>query len=111
MRLRKHDVKCLQDARELIDKNYSRSLFIPDIAYEIGMSSTKLKDSFRELFGISLHAYIVKVRMGHARRQLEETDKPLQAIAIETGYKSSSSFIVAFRGHFGLTPGQFRRSM
>ena len=101
-------MKCLEAAREMINKYYYRQLSITDIAHEVGLSNTKLKDGFREVFGVPLYSYVIRVRMEHAKRLLEETENSVFAIAVATGYKTSSSFILAFRTTFGITPGQYR---
>jgi AraC-like DNA-binding protein len=111
MRLRQHDLNCLEAARQMINKYYYRQLSITDIARKVGLSNTKLKDGFREVFGIPLYSYVIRVRMEHAKNLLEETDNSVFAVAIAAGYKTSSSFILAFRTMFGVTPGQYRMGL
>lgn len=109
MNLKKYDIACLHAARALIDKHHHRHMVIPDIAREVGLSNTKLKDGFKKLFGVGLYTYLLQGRMGRAKKMLEETDHSIKTVAIATGYKSSSSFITAFRKEFGLTPAKYRR--
>jgi AraC-like DNA-binding protein len=111
MRLRQHDLTCLEAARQMINKNYFRKLSIKDIAREVGLSNTKLKDGFRQVFGVPIYTYMIKVRMEHAKALLGETENSILSIAIATGYKTSSSFILAFRRLFSITPAQYRKSL
>jgi AraC-like DNA-binding protein len=79
------------------------------LAKEVGMNDYKLKIAFRQLFGMGLFEYHLGLRMNEARRLLEETNKPVKAIAKLTGYSRITSFITTFRKFFGYTPSSVRK--
>jgi transcriptional regulator GlxA family with amidase domain len=49
------------------------------------------------------------VRLQAARALLEAGDLPVQAIAIQVGYRDVSSFSRLFRQTVGIGPGSYRR--
>ena len=42
-------------------------------------------------------------------RRLLAEERPIAAVAHETGYGSAPAFIAGFKRHFGVTPHQYRR--
>ncbi|MVO85354.1 helix-turn-helix domain-containing protein [Streptomyces sp. p1417] len=47
--------------------------------------------------------------MTTAARLLRESDGPLTAVAVRTGYGSAHAFAKAFRREYGKAPGGYRR--
>jgi AraC-like DNA-binding protein len=87
--------------------------FTPDyerIARECGLGLRTLRRRFRELGGTSLHRFVVQQRLTHARGLLSDTETPIKAVAQELGYDDVFFFTKQFKKHWGVTPGQFRRS-
>jgi AraC-like DNA-binding protein len=109
MRLTKYDVKSLYAVKALIDKNYQQHIIIPDLATEAAMSTTRLKVGFKQVFAVTIHEYLLQVRMEKAKTLLEGTHLLIKRIAIQIGYKNSTSFINAFKKMFSLTPEEYRR--
>ena len=109
MRLSKNDLKSIYSVKELIDKNYKSHIIIPDLATEAALSTTRLKEGFKQVFAVTIYEYLIQVRMGKAKILLEETALFIKRIAFMVGYKNSTSFINAFKKMFGITPGEFRR--
>lgn len=55
------------------------------------------------------HAFINKYRIEEAKKMLIETDLKIIAIAYDCGFKSISTFNVAFKKETGMTPSQYRK--
>lgn len=55
------------------------------------------------------HAFINKYRIEEAKKMLIETDLKIIAVAYDCGFKSISTFNVAFKKETGMTPSQFRK--
>ena len=64
---------------------------------------------FRSFVGESVHAYKKRLLLERAVKQLCHTAESITAIAFDCGYDNQSSFNKAFRGQYGVTPGQVRR--
>jgi len=74
-----------------------------------GISRGHLIRSFKRQTGMTVHAYVEKVRMDRARTMLVAGGEPLKQIAYRLGFASPSHFSNAFRRHTSETPGAYRR--
>lgn len=108
VRLSSYDMERLQKVRALIDTNVARHHSIREIALYAGMSTTKLKDGFKELYGMGLYHYLKKQRLEKGKYLIENTDKTLWEISRSLGYKHVCNFITAFKKEFGKSPGLWR---
>jgi AraC-like DNA-binding protein len=54
--------------------------------------------------------YIISLRIDEAKRLLHTSRKPVEFIASEVGFSSSSRFHDLFVKHVGMTPMEWRRS-
>jgi AraC family transcriptional activator of pyochelin receptor len=83
---------------------------IPVIAKRVHLNEFRLKYVFKRIFKTGIFEYLLQARMQEAKKLLSQTDKPIKEIASLTGYQRLTSFITAFRKHFGYTPGSVRRT-
>jgi AraC-like DNA-binding protein len=110
MTVRKSDLECIEEAKDMLVKNLRYHITISNLATEAGMSESKLKYVFKKVYGSGVFTYLQNARMERARQLLEETDKSVKEIAVITGYKRISSFIRSFRRMFNKSPAAWRRS-
>lgn len=75
----------------------------------VGMSRSAFFNRFSELVGMTPHQYLSFVRMQKAGHFLATTQKPLNTIAESVGYTSEAAFSTAFKKHFGIRPGEYRK--
>ncbi len=97
-------------AARYIRSHLSERLSTAEVAAALGKNRSYLCTRFREETGLSLNAYITRLRMEEARRLLRATDKPLKEIADQLGFSSQSYFQKVFKAETGLTPGAYRAS-
>lgn len=71
----------------------------------LGMSERTLARLFQRQTGESFGRWRQRIRLHHARGQLEAGES-VTAVALNCGYVSVSAFIAAFKKLFGRTPGQ-----
>jgi len=69
------------------------------------MSQTKLKKSFKEMYGDSIYAYYQKRRMNKAKELLSSGKFNVKQTADAIGYNNTSNFILAFKKMFKKLPG------
>ena len=69
-----------------------------------GRSSTFAERVFRRKTGLSIQAYITRLRMETAERLLASTDLMVKEIASRCGYRSAQYFCRAFAAHRGRRP-------
>ena len=75
----------------------------------VGMSRSAFFNRFSELVGRTPHQYLSLVRMQKAGHLLTTTQRPLTTIADSVGFTSEAAFSTAFKRHFGLRPGEYRK--
>lgn len=92
-----------------IHANLGEALTIEELARHVALSPSRFAACFRELVGLSPKAYVASQRQALAARRLLETNRPIQQIADECGYRSMPSFTKAFVKLYGVSPSQWRR--
>lgn len=95
-------LRCIAD-------NYTESVSVEDIAASVNMSASRANALFRQVMGVSIKKHLTRSRLSHARMLLQETDRKILSIALDSGYKSASSFYAAFAADTGMPPERFRR--
>ncbi|MFZ5892278.1 MAG: cupin domain-containing protein [Myxococcota bacterium] len=82
---------------------------INELAAKTAVSRATFARRFVGLVGESPHAYVTRWRMNLAARLLRSTLESAESIAAQVGYESPTAFGAAFRRHFSLSPGQYRK--
>jgi AraC family transcriptional regulator, carnitine catabolism transcriptional activator len=78
------------------------------LARDCGMSTRQLERLVRRHLGDSPMKYYLKIRLQAARNLLFYTDRPVQEIALASGFSSSQLFSRSFHALFRLSPREFR---
>lgn len=73
------------------------------------MSESKLRISFKSLYGKTLYAYIRESIMKRAMQMLADDDLNIKNIAHLCGYENAAKFAAAFKEVHGITPSDFRK--
>lgn len=82
---------------------------LDDIAREVHSSPFHFARIFRQQTGISLHRYLMQLRLRTALERLLEGTDDITGLALEVGFSSHSHFTETFRREFGFTPSEVRR--
>ncbi|WP_280435538.1 helix-turn-helix domain-containing protein [Nocardia carnea] len=85
-------------------------LSVRDMAAYLNISPRTLARRFADRLGTSPGAWLLARRVAEARTLLEETDLPVEAIAVRVGLTSAVNLRRRFRAHVGTTPGAYRRA-
>lgn len=80
-----------------------------ELAAEVGLSESHFYRVFKETNGQSPTAYMERVRMDCACRQLKHTNALITRIAMDMGFKTSQHFATVFKKYMGMTPKEWRR--
>lgn len=91
--------------------NLGEKLTISSLASEFHIAPTSFKECFRELYGQSVHAYLLNLRMERAAELLRTTDLAVFQIAESVGYGSASQFGVEFKRRYSLPPLAYRKRL
>lgn len=108
--LNKRTVESINEAKYIIETRFGEQIALQKIAREIGINEVKLRYGFKLLFGTGMFDYLLKIRMEKAKIWLQDSDKPIKAIARLTGYSTKQSFFNAFKKYFHETPGAVRKN-
>lgn len=95
--------------KEYMQDHLSEKITIQLLCRKFLVSPTFLKENFRRAYGMPVHTWLIRQRIQRARELIRTTRMPIQEIAQSVGYESISQFNAAFKGHYGLTPGQYRK--
>ncbi len=108
MSLGSRDVSSLEGIKYHIDTNIESNYTLEELARIGGVNRRKLTEGFRELFGMTVHDYVVCTKM-KAAEDLIKSGCPLAEVGIRTGYANQSSFGRVFKSFFNITPLQYRK--
>lgn len=107
--LQSRDRKRLIDARDYVRERATHVRSMGEIAQVCGLSLMALKRGFPAMFGVTLWSYVITQRLEHARELLRE-ELTLQDIASQSGFSHASHLSRFFRQHYGMTPGDYRKT-
>jgi AraC-like DNA-binding protein len=72
------------------------------------MSVSKLTRCFRQVYGVSLHAYVIGARLQKGAELLLNHGITVREVSDAVGYAKPSQFSSEFRKRFGILPGEYR---
>ncbi len=93
----------------LLASDLSRRWTLAEIAAETGGSPVYLTQVFRQVEGMPLYRYHLRLRLARALDRIAQYED-LSALAADLGFSSHSHFTSAFRQAFGRSPSEFKQS-
>ena len=104
--------KNIKNICRYIDENYMDHNFsVKRVAEEFHMSPSNLSHFFKKATGQTLSQYVEYVRIREGVQLLSEMNIKISDIAVRLGYISTTSFIEAFKKHYGMTPKAYQKQM
>jgi transcriptional regulator GlxA family with amidase domain len=100
----------IRDVQEAIEAKPGAKHSITELAREAAMSPRHFSRLFTEEVGEAPGAYVERIRTEAARRQLEETDDTVVAIATRCGFGTAETMRRNFIRRIGVSPDQYRRA-
>lgn len=91
-----------------IKRNCAENLSLNSLAREVYLSKSYLSSVFKKETGMSLTAYITKVRIEKSKTLLLEDSGSLANISNQCGFKDQSYFTKVFKKETGVSPKRFR---
>jgi AraC-like DNA-binding protein len=80
---------------------------LEDLAKQAGMSKSKLKRLFKQIFGESIFNYYQSFRMKEAARLLKERKCSVSEVGYEMGFTNLGHFTRVFEEHIGMKPKKY----
>jgi transcriptional regulator GlxA family with amidase domain len=103
-----HDDRVVGRVQDFIDDHVAADLTLDRLADVAGLSPSSLGRRFKAATGTSPWQYVLQRRVEAAKRLMDTTDRPLAAIAFDTGFYDQSHFTRTFKRFEGTTPGGYR---
>src|SRR5690349_15873789 len=95
-------------AKLVLARDLARRWTLAEVASEVGVSAVYLTQSFRQVEGVPLYRYQLRLRLARALDLLRDYDD-LAALGVDLGFSSHSHFTAAFQKMYGRTPSEFRQ--
>ena len=103
----RNETQVIPQVIRYITEHFSEPLTLEDIAAEFFVSKSYLNRHFKAYTNSTVYAYIMALRLTHARRMLREGIPAVEA-GRECGFSDYSTFYKAFKTQTGLSPQQFK---
>jgi AraC-like DNA-binding protein len=94
---------------EYVFSNHAGNVKMSEAAALVGMSEPTFSKYFKRATGQNFSDLVRKLRLAHARRLLEHSDKAVSAICYEVGFSNLSNFNRHFLNDAGETPRDYRQ--
>jgi AraC-like DNA-binding protein len=107
--INQEDVKKIYQVRASILADLSAPPKLCDLARQIGMSSTKMKQLFRQIFGDSIYNYFQVERMNEAAQLLK--DFSVSQVGYRIGFSNLSHFTRLFEKHHQMKPKRYKDAL
>jgi transcriptional regulator GlxA family with amidase domain len=98
----------LRDVQAHVAEHPAADLSVPALAARAYMSERNFARAFRAETGMTPAAYVEAARVERARRELETTDLPVQAVAARCGFGTVETMRRAFGRRLGVNPAAYR---
>ncbi|HMI64165.1 MAG TPA: helix-turn-helix transcriptional regulator [Puia sp.] len=95
-------------ARSLLVSDLSAPPTIANLARSILMSESQLKQSFREIFGVSVYQYFQNTRLEKARQLLAANKHTVKEVGYELGFTNIGHFSRLFERAYHVKPKKFQ---
>lgn len=102
--------RSLEPTRRWAAERLGEPLDVPALARHAGVSPRTFARRFREETGTTPLQWLLSRRVLEARRLLEETDLPVEAVAWRSGFGTAASLREHFRRLTSTSPSAYRRS-
>jgi AraC-like DNA-binding protein len=107
-RLLPSDLEHLRSAREFIKDHLDAPLPLWDLAKKIGTNEFKLKNGFKEMYGMTVFQYIKEQRLRKAHVLVLYTNMTVGAMARSVGFKQGNHLSREFKKRYGQSPTDLR---
>lgn len=98
----------IQKTVAMIQHHYWDHLTLQVLAHEVAMSKYGLSRRFREVMGMTLRGYLVRVRLEKAQELLIAKQASITEIALAVGFADLPRFDKVFKRYTGFTPSAYR---
>ena len=99
----------LNSITSFIENNFNRKLLLREIAERENLSLTYLSHFIKDNLGMSFQDYLKNIRFNHALHLIENTNRTMLDISLESGFSDIRYLNEVFISRYGTTPSQYRK--
>lgn len=101
----------LRDVRDVLCDRRGEAMALDDLARPLGVHRAHLARAFRDHYGITIGAFVRRLRLERALHLIADPGRSLADVALEAGYADQSHMTRAFAATLRTTPGRLRRDL
>lgn len=98
----------INETLEFVLSNLTNALTVTSLAARAAMSERTFARKFKDETGVTPAHYVEAARVQAARVELEQSDKGIEQIAVQTGFNSAERMRRAFQRHVGVAATDYR---
>jgi len=102
--VKKNDLESMQHIERILSSRLEGFPSLEFLAHEVFMSTSKLKNLFKQVYGHTLYDYYNKSRLQRAKELLVTGQCSIKQAGSEIGFSNLSHFAKAFKKEFGILP-------
>lgn len=102
------DDSAIAETLQYILNNVKDDLNVTKLAARAAMSERSFARKFKDETGITPANYVEMARLQAARIELEQTDHPVEVVAINAGFMNPERMRRAFQRHLGIAASEYR---
>lgn len=105
------NIKKIRTAKDIVISRMTEPPSLNDLASEVKISLKKLKQGFKQVYGVSVYVFLLDYKMQVSKRLLSSGNYNVNEVALKVGYSTATHFINAFKRKFGTTPKKYLMSL
>lgn len=98
----------LQPALHYVRRHFNEKVSETEAARRCGLKRFAFSRAFHQAFDLTFRDYVLRIRIGEARRLLVSGQCSVTEVAFATGFTDGSYFAKIFRRDTGVSPSQYR---
>ena len=103
-----YKIALIKKALNYIQKNYTKKIYLEDIAGELNMNPQYFCRFFKTNIGKTPVDYINQYRIEEAAKLINLEDRKISDVCFEVGFENFSYFIKKFKEYKGCTPNKYK---
>tara|TARA_R110002051_G_scaffold201275_2_gene268095 strand:- start:541 stop:1608 length:1068 start_codon:yes stop_codon:yes gene_type:complete len=97
------------DIKEVVDLHYAHNLTNEELVGLINENGSQAQALLKDKIGLSVKSLLSEKRLLESKRGIAFTDRSIQEISYDMGYKDPAYFNRVFKNTTGQTPAEFRK--
>jgi len=97
-----------EEIKTYIKQYYNTDITIEKLCQYFYCSKATLINTFKNKYHMTIHQYIMDMRLNKAQELLFNSTMSIHAIALQCGYKDANYFTKAFRKKYQISPSDYR---